>query len=178
MTRTIFKGFTCLGFEAMYIDTCVLVQPGSIVTVTWLRTPGPRSIVFSQMHTMTRHIKFWQRHCAVQRPKNLTPWRDSNPGSFALEADAMTSMSRRINFPYFLSHREIRKFFRPEKPSVSGSWVNHPFAFTEVRGFEYCSNFRDFYSFDGVDFMITIFCDFSSIFGENIGASLKNLCYG
>jgi hypothetical protein len=28
---------------------------------------------FSQMHTMTIHIKLWQQHCNVSRPKNLTP---------------------------------------------------------------------------------------------------------
>jgi hypothetical protein len=31
----------------------------------------------------------------VLRPKNLIPWRDSNPGSSGLEADAMTTMPRR-----------------------------------------------------------------------------------
>jgi hypothetical protein len=29
---------------------------------------------------MTMHIKLWQQHCNVQKPKNLTTWRDSNPG--------------------------------------------------------------------------------------------------
>jgi hypothetical protein len=35
-------------------------------------------------------------------PKNLTPWRDSNPGSSVLEAGAMTTMpsrqGERVNF--------------------------------------------------------------------------------
>jgi hypothetical protein len=29
------------------------------------------------------------------RPKNLTPWRDSNPGSSVLETDATTALPRR-----------------------------------------------------------------------------------
>jgi hypothetical protein len=31
----------------------------------------------------------------VLRPENLTPWWDSNLGSSVLEADAMTTMTRR-----------------------------------------------------------------------------------
>jgi hypothetical protein len=53
------------------------------------------SICFSQIHAMTMHIKFWQQHCNVYRQKNLITWRDSNPGSSVLEADAMTTMPRR-----------------------------------------------------------------------------------
>jgi hypothetical protein len=37
-------------------------------------------------------IKFLQKHCNVFRPKNLTPWRDSNPGSSSV---AMTTIPRR-----------------------------------------------------------------------------------
>jgi hypothetical protein len=51
-------------------------------------------ILFSQIHTMKMQIKFLQQHCNALRPKNLTPWRDSNSGS-SLEADAMTTMPRR-----------------------------------------------------------------------------------
>jgi hypothetical protein len=32
--------------------------------------------------------------------KNLAPWRDSNPGSFVLEANAMTTMPRRQGVGY------------------------------------------------------------------------------
>jgi hypothetical protein len=39
---------------------------------------------FSQVHTMTTHYKLWQQHCNVLVPKNLTPRRDSNPGSSVL----------------------------------------------------------------------------------------------
>jgi hypothetical protein len=31
----------------------------------------------------------------VLRPKNFTPWRDSNPGSSVLEVDTITTMPRR-----------------------------------------------------------------------------------
>jgi hypothetical protein len=40
-----------------------------------------KSILFSQIHTMTTHIKFSQPHCNVQRPKNFIPRRDLNTGS-------------------------------------------------------------------------------------------------
>jgi hypothetical protein len=39
-------------------------------------------------------FKFWQQHYNVSRPKHLTPWRDSNPGSYVLEVDAMTTLPR------------------------------------------------------------------------------------
>jgi hypothetical protein len=39
------------------------------------------SIYFSQVHTMTMHITLLKRHCNVKISKNLTLWRDSNPGS-------------------------------------------------------------------------------------------------
>jgi hypothetical protein len=41
-----------------------------------------KSFIFLGLYTMTIHIKFWQQHCNVSRPKNLIPWRDSNPGFF------------------------------------------------------------------------------------------------
>jgi hypothetical protein len=44
---------------------------------------------------MNMPMKFLQQHCNVLKPKNLTPWRDSNSGSSVLEADAMTAMLRR-----------------------------------------------------------------------------------
>jgi hypothetical protein len=44
---------------------------------------------------MTMHIKLWQQHWNVSIPKYLTPWRDSNPGSCVLQADAMTTIPRR-----------------------------------------------------------------------------------
>jgi hypothetical protein len=44
---------------------------------------------------MAMQIKFWQQLWNEKRTKNLTPWRDSNPGSTVLEAEAMTTMPRR-----------------------------------------------------------------------------------
>jgi hypothetical protein len=40
------------------------------------------SIFISRTYTMIMHIKFRQQHCNILRPENLTPWRDSNPGSY------------------------------------------------------------------------------------------------
>jgi hypothetical protein len=65
-------------------------------------------------HTTTMHIKFWQQHCNVLRPKNLTPWRDSNPGSSVLEADAMTTMyiyhATTATFPYSFPKWYFKRF--------------------------------------------------------------------
>jgi hypothetical protein len=38
----------------------------------------------SQIHTMAMQIKLLQQNCNVLIRKNLTPWRDSNPGSSVL----------------------------------------------------------------------------------------------
>jgi hypothetical protein len=51
-----------------------------------------KRLCFSNIHS---DIKFWQKHCNVKTPTNLTPWWDSSPGSYALEANAMTTMPRR-----------------------------------------------------------------------------------
>jgi hypothetical protein len=37
-------------------------------------------------------LSFWQQHCNVKGPKNLTPWWDLNLGYSNLDADAMTTM--------------------------------------------------------------------------------------
>jgi starvation-inducible outer membrane lipoprotein len=52
-----------------------------MLTFVSLKTFLILSIYFSQVHTMAMHIKLWHLHCNVQILKNLTPWRDSNPGS-------------------------------------------------------------------------------------------------
>jgi hypothetical protein len=53
------------------------------------------------------HIKIGKQHCNVLKPKNLTPWLDSNLESSVLEADAMTTMPRRQgNFGQISPRRE------------------------------------------------------------------------
>jgi hypothetical protein len=52
--------------------------------------------LFSQIHTITMQSEFSLQHCNVYKDtKNLTPSRDSNPGSSVLGEDAMTTMPRR-----------------------------------------------------------------------------------
>jgi hypothetical protein len=65
---------------------------------------------FSQIHTIKMHIKFWQHLCNVyvcKDLKNLTPWRDSNPGSFVLEADVITTIPRRHCTTHLCSVHDI-----------------------------------------------------------------------
>jgi hypothetical protein len=49
----------------------------------------------SPFNTQTIHIKsfYTQQHCYVS-PKNLIPWRDSNPGLVVPEANAMSTATR------------------------------------------------------------------------------------
>jgi hypothetical protein len=53
------------------------------------------------------HLSFDNSTAMYQDLKNLTPWRESNPGSSVMEADAMTTMPRRKGennfFPSWLS---------------------------------------------------------------------------
>jgi hypothetical protein len=48
--------------------------------------------LFLLFNTQTMHIKslYTQQHCF---PKNLIPWRDSNPGLDVPEADAMPTVT-------------------------------------------------------------------------------------
>jgi hypothetical protein len=90
-------------FGMLYLVKCG--NPGENVPhffATGCSAASTWKIYFSQKHTMTMHIKFWQQHSNVSRPKNLTPWRDSNLGSSGLEADAMTTMSRRQGASIYL----------------------------------------------------------------------------
>jgi hypothetical protein len=52
-------------------------------------------INFSHVHTPTHMYKVFDNSTAMQ---NLNIWRDSNPGSSVLVADAMTTMPRRQGF--------------------------------------------------------------------------------
>jgi hypothetical protein len=51
------------------------------------------NVFISSFNTQTMHIKsfYTQKNCYVF-PKNLIPWRDSNPGLLAPEADAMSTL--------------------------------------------------------------------------------------
>jgi hypothetical protein len=57
-------------------------------------------VFITPFNTQTKHIKsfYTQKHCYVF-PKNLIPWRDSNPGLLAPEADAMPTAARRQGNP-------------------------------------------------------------------------------
>jgi hypothetical protein len=49
----------------------------------------------SPSNTQTMHIKLLYTTALLCFPKNLMPWRDSNPGLLVPEADAMSSAPRR-----------------------------------------------------------------------------------
>jgi hypothetical protein len=85
------------------------------------------SVYFSQIHTMAMHIKFWQQHCNVQRPKHLTPWRDSNQVSSVLEADAMTTWGGKLKKVFYLCQTEVQICWRRQSCKSSSQWMDaHP----------------------------------------------------
>jgi hypothetical protein len=52
---------------------------------------SPCYVLFTFCHALLTFCHSWS-----WIPKNLAPWRDSNPGSSVLKADAMTTMLRRL----------------------------------------------------------------------------------
>jgi hypothetical protein len=74
------KELCCAGYPANLNKRCRHVAPiKSSVSLCFNKYLF--DVYFTQIHTMTMHIKFWRQPCNVLRPKNLTPLRDSNPGS-------------------------------------------------------------------------------------------------
>jgi hypothetical protein len=49
------------------------------------------------------------------KPKNLTPWRDSNPGASVLEANAMTTMPGRQGKVCIFEEKILKKLFNFKK---------------------------------------------------------------